>query len=156
MLRLDVHGLTVELNIKGYKKTNRDMCDSDWCKCDFSFRFADIIDYHKLDDEVFLSDEVVDIEEKLTMLLNDELHEITEITCIEPDFIFVLHPKRDLREDPKYTYVREGYEIEDIFAEWKIYFWNRRKFEFFGLCMELRESQNTDRSRGIKSLLTQN
>ena len=125
MLRLDVHGLTVELNIKGYKKTNRDMCDSDWCKCDFAFRFADIIDYHKLDDEVFLSDEVVDIEEKLTMLLNDELHEITEITCIEPDFIFVLHPKRDLREDPKYTYVREGYEIEDIFAEWKIYFWNQ-------------------------------
>lgn len=60
-----------------------------------------------------LFDEVVDIEEKLTMLLNDELNEITEITCIEPDFIFILHPKRDLREDPRYTYVREGYEIED-------------------------------------------
>ncbi len=44
--------------------------------------------------------------------------------CIEPDFCFILYPKRDLRDDPKYTYVQPGYEIEDIYLEWRIYFWN--------------------------------
>jgi len=83
------------------------------------------VDYNRLDNEVLLSDEVVDIEEKLTMLLNDQIDQITEIVCIEPDFVFKLYPQKDLRDDPKYTFIQEGYEIEDILVEWKIYFWNQ-------------------------------
>ena len=125
MLKLDVHGLMVQLNIKDFVKSNQDTWDSDWCHVDFSFRLEGVVDYNRLDNEVLLSDEVVDIEEKLTMLLEDQIDQITEIVCIEPDFVFVLYPKKDLRDDPKYTFIQEGYEIEDIFVEWKIYFWNQ-------------------------------
>ena len=52
------------------------------------------------------------------------MKETEEIRCIEPDYIFILQPKRDRRKDPCYTYIRPGYEIADIYMEWKIYFWN--------------------------------
>jgi len=125
MLKLDVHGLIVELNIKDFVVSNRDTWDSDWCHVDFSFQLNGAIDYSRFDNEVLLSDEVIDIEEKLTLLLNDKIDQITEIVCMEPDFVFVLYPKKDLREDPKYTFIQEGYEIEDILVEWKVYFWNQ-------------------------------
>lgn len=57
-------------------------------------------------------------------LLTDRLSEVKTIECIEPDFNFILHPKRDLRNDPKYTYIKKGYEIADIYLEMKIFFWN--------------------------------
>lgn len=72
--------------------------DSEWCRCDFLFASGDWLNYHKENDEVLL--------------------------CIEPDFVFELYPQMDLREDPKYTYVQPGYEIQDIYVEWKIYFWH--------------------------------
>lgn len=43
---------------------------------------------------------------------------------MEPDFNFVLNPKKDLRLDPKVLYVRPGCEIVDIDMEWKISFWH--------------------------------
>ena len=46
------------------------------------------------------------------------------IEPIEPDFKFILHPEEDLRNNPNYTYVRPGYEILDIYLEWRVYFWN--------------------------------
>ena len=56
-------------------------------------------------------------------MLTDRLSEVKTIECIEPDFNFILHPKRDLRNDPKYTYVQKGYEIADIYMDMKIFFW---------------------------------
>ena len=82
------------------------------------------MNYHKESDEVLLCYEVEELEECLTKLLDNKLSELKEIACIEPDFIFVLHPQSDRREDPKYTYLQQGYEIEDIYVEWKIFFWN--------------------------------
>ena len=82
------------------------------------------MNYHRENDEVLLACEVEELETTLTKLLNDELEEVEEIRCIEPDFVFFIHPKRDLRNDPKYTYVRPGYEIADIYVEWQVYFWN--------------------------------
>jgi hypothetical protein len=40
---------------------------------------------------------------------------------IEPDLKILLIPKEDLRENPKYAYIREGFEIEDISAEFSFY-----------------------------------
>ena len=81
--------------------------------------------YHKEDDTVLLSCEVESLEEALTKLLNNEMLEVEEIVCIEPDFNFILYPQKDRRKDPKYTYIQPGYEIQDIYFEWKIYFWNQ-------------------------------
>ena len=38
---------------------------------------------------------------------------------IEPDFKFIFVPKRDLRNDPRYACIKEGYEIADIYMEIK-------------------------------------
>ena len=71
-----------------------------------------------------MSCEVEQLAKSLTELLANKLKEETEIACIEPDFIFKLFPQKDLRNDPKYVYVRPGCEIQDIYLEWKIYFWD--------------------------------
>ena len=63
-----------------------------------------------------------DIDRALADLLNDRLTAPTEFNCIEPDFNFILNPKKDLRLDPKVLYVRPGCEIVDIDMEWKISF----------------------------------
>ena len=123
-LKIDLNGILLRLNIKDYEPSQQDRWDCQWCHVDFSFSSGSWLDYHKENDEVLLSCEVETLAENLGKLLNDEIAEITELPCIEPDFNFVLHPKRDLRDDPEYTYVREGYEISDIYMEWTTTFWN--------------------------------
>ena len=60
----------------------------------------------------------------MTELLDGTIAEPCEITFLEPDFVFMLYPQKDLRNDPAYTYVAPGHEIQDIYAEWRIFFWN--------------------------------
>ncbi len=123
-LDMNVCGINVQLRIKGYKISREEDWDSQWCKCDFVFRSGDWLNYHKEDDEVLLSREIEELEMSLTKLLNDELEEKSEFQCMEPDFCFILHPKRDLRKDPNIIYVQKGYEIADIYMEWEVYFWD--------------------------------
>ena len=122
--KINISGIEVEMNIKGYVPSSENFWESKWCECDYSFRSGSWLNYSKENDEVFMSNEIEALEANLTKLLNDELKETEEIRCIEPDYIFILQPKRDRRKDPSYTYIRPGYEIADIYMEWKIYFWN--------------------------------
>lgn len=122
--RIDIDGIDIQLRIKGYSASKKQSRDSQWCNCDFVFRSSDWLNYHKEDNEVLLSCEVEELESELTNLLNGELNDIKEICCIEPDFVFTLYPKRDLRKDSKYVYIQPGSEIADIFMEWKVYFWH--------------------------------
>lgn len=119
---IDVSGIEVKLQINGYKPTDKDNWDSEWCRCDFLFASGDWLNYHKENDEVLLCSEVEELADAFTELLDNKLSEVKEIICIEPDFVFELYPQMDLREDPKYTYVQPGYEIQDIYVEWKIHF----------------------------------
>ena len=132
--RLDICGITVYLKIKGYEKSTKEDWDGQWCRCDFSFMSGDWLNYHKEDDEVLMSCEVEELYEALSKLLTDELPDIKEICCMEPDFNFILYPKRDLRNDSKYTYVKPGYEMADIYMEWKVFFWNEGLTDNF-LCV---------------------
>lgn len=123
-LKMDLDGVILDIQIRGYVPSSKEDWDSQWCKTDFSFSSGQWLNYRKEDDEVFLSCEIEELSSTIDKLLKDELHEIAEIACIEPDFHFFFHPKRDLRKDPAYTYVREGFEIEDIHAECTIAFWH--------------------------------
>ena len=123
-LMLDLDGIVLRLQIRNYVKVAADDWDSTWCKTDFSFVSEPWLNYHKEDDEVFLAREIDDLKEALQALVNNQLTEVTEFSCIEPDFNFILNPQRDLRLDPKVLYVRPGCEIADIDAEWKISFWH--------------------------------
>lgn len=120
---LDLCGIKLNMRIKGYKPSHKEEWDSQWCDVDFSFVGESWLEYQRDDDEVLLSCEVEELATLLDDLLNDKLSEVKTIECIEPDFNFILHPKRDLREDPKYTYIQKGYEIADIYMEMKIFFW---------------------------------
>lgn len=120
---IDASGINIKLQINGYRPTNKDNWDSEWCRCDFLFSSGDWLNYHKENDEVLLASEVDELEEKLSKLLDNKLTESEEMVCIEPDFIFKLYPQTDLRENPEYTYVQPRYEIQDIYLEWKVFFW---------------------------------
>ena len=121
---IDATGIKIKLQINGYRPTNKDNWDSEWCRCDFLFSSGNWLNYHKENKEILLASEVDILEEKLSKLLDNKLWEIEEMVCIEPDFIFKLYPQTDLREDPKYTYIQPGYEIQDVYLEWKIFFWD--------------------------------
>ena len=71
-----------------------------------------------------MPEEVDDLVIVLSDLLDGKVSEPRELPMTEPDFVFMLYPQKDLRNDPKYTYVAPGYEIQDIYVEWRIYFWN--------------------------------
>ena len=38
--------------------------------------------------------------------------------------VYKYFPENHREDDPKYTYVQPGYEIQDIYLEWKIFFWH--------------------------------
>ena len=122
-LKLKLGGIELSMRIYGWVKTVGDDWFSDWCKTDFAFTAGEWLNYHEEEGEVFLSREIELLAQALDNLLNDRLETPTEFNCVEPDFNFVLNPKRDRRLDPRYTYVRPGFEIEDINVEWKISFW---------------------------------
>ena len=123
IFNIDASGIEIKLQINGYNPTNKENWDSEWCDCEFCFSSGNWLNYHKENDAVLLSCEVEELEKALTELLDNKLSEVKEIRFIEPDFVFALYPQSDLRNDPKYVYVQPGYEIQDIYLEWKVFFW---------------------------------
>ena len=123
-IQIDAAGIIIDLLVKGYRKSNKDNWDEHWCRCDFAFRSDSWLNYQSVDNEVLLSYEIEELEQSLTQLLNGEITEKKMIEPIEPDFKFILYPEEDLRNNPNYTYVQPGYEIVDIYLEWRVYFWN--------------------------------
>jgi len=100
----------------GYYWTDAVIVVENWC---FNY---------KTSDSCFEFSELTYMREKLSALLNGEVNTIETIEFIEPDVQIILNPKRDLRNDGKYSYIKEGYEIEDISANFKL-------FPFFGGAM---------------------
>lgn len=123
-LKLDACGIEINLQIHGYAPSIHAKWDEQWCRVDFSFTSEGWLNYHKKMDEVLLCCEVERLAEMLQKQLQGGLKEITQIDFIEPDFRMILSPERDLRNDPKYLYIQKGYEIQDIYTEWRVYFWN--------------------------------
>lgn len=123
-IQIDAAGIIIDLLVKGYRKSNKDNWDEQWCKCDFAFKSDSWLNYQSVDNEVLLSCEIEELEQSLTQLINGEITEKKMIEPIELDFKFILYPEEDLRNNPNYTYVQPGYEIVDIYLEWRVYFWN--------------------------------
>ena len=121
--KLNLNGIVMNMRIKGYEPSEKDKWDYQWCDVDFSFIGESWLNYQRDNDEVLLSCEVEELAQALDDLLADRLLEVKTIECIEPDFNFILHPKRDLRNDPKYLYpkgirdCRYLYGYEDFLLE---------------------------------------
>lgn len=65
--------------------------------------------------------ELIMLKDKLSKLVNDEMISTEYLEFIESDICVILKPKHDIRTTGKYSYIKEGYEIEDISAEFLLY-----------------------------------
>lgn len=166
-LKLNLSGIRLSMQIRNYRRTSEEDWLSVWCKTDFSFVADKWLNYCEDDSEVFLAREIEDLAKSLDDLLNDRLTAPTEFNCIEPDFNFILNPKKDLRLDPKVLYVRPGCETVDIDMEWKISFWhdgltanylsvtlNRTDIESLLLYLRLVMGEVRESSPEIKALIS--
>lgn len=134
-----VGGIDIVLRIDDYEPPEMHQFGTHWCDCGYSFSFRNIINYYKQHDEILMPAEVDYLAESLTALLEDKIDAPDEVKMVEPDFVFMLYPKEDLRNNPKYAYIAPGHEIQDIYAEWRIYFWDDGLTENFltiTLCRE--------------------
>lgn len=123
----NIGGIDVNLQIDNYESPPDHEFGDWWCDCSFSFRMGgstEIINYRVDHDETLTPEEVDEIADVLTDLIDGKITEPRELPMTEPDFVFLIYPIKDLRNDPQYTYVRPGYEFRDIYIEWRIYFWN--------------------------------
>lgn len=76
-LKLDLDGISFQLQIQGYRVSSKEENDYQWCKTDFSFTSGDWLNYSKNNVEIFLSSEVEELAHKTEKLLKDELTEVT-------------------------------------------------------------------------------
>lgn len=120
----NVSGIEIMLRIDNYQSPTKHSFGDWWCDCGFSFKFGNIINYSVEHDELLMPEDIDGLTASLTELLNGNIEEPTEEPMTEPDFVFVLYPQKDLRTDPKYTYISPGHEIQDIYVEWRIFFWD--------------------------------
>ncbi len=121
-LKLNLSTICFEFSISHYVRSTKERWDKEWCAVSVACRGGNWLNYVRNADETLLSCEVETILDHLEDLLNDRLHSSGQLAFIEPDFILILNPKKDLTKDAKYLYVAPGYEIQDIDMEWKIVF----------------------------------
>lgn len=135
-IKLDLDGIDFHFQIVGYRKSNLDNWDDQWCKVDVTLQSYNWIDYH-ISSSILLSCEVEALRDSVEKLLNDLLTEQEEFEFIEPDLTFVLNPKKDLHNSGRYSYIAPGHEIEDINAYLQVHFWNGGlTANFISLCFD--------------------
>ena len=123
----NLSGIEVVLRIDNYEAPFKHSFGDWWCDCGFSFRMGkptEIINYRKAHDELLTPEEVDGLADVLTSLLEGKITEPQEYPMVEPDFVFMLYPMKDLRTDSRYTYVASGHEFQDVYVEWRVYFWD--------------------------------
>ena len=135
-LHLDLDGIETHFRITRYRKGIHEKRDEQWCTVDLTLRSDNWLCY-QISSEILLACEVEEMRNRISDLLEDKIQAVEEMEFIEPDLTFVLSPKRDLCEDPKYTYVAPGHEIVDIDADLHIHFWNGGlTANYLSLCFE--------------------
>lgn len=121
---------TIKMNIDStyfefgiYDYTDGEYNDEKWAKTIIKIK-NDYFQYEK-NDELMISAEVDKLLGELENLLKDELNEQKTISFLEPDLVFDLYPKMNLWDTGKYAYIKEGYEIQDIYMKLNINLTNR-------------------------------
>ena len=122
-LKLDLEGIMFHFRIRDYKKSSQEW-EGEWSREDLILQSKEWLNYQISDDELLLMCEVEELCTKIESLLADHIMSVETMECIEPDLTFVFHPKADLRDNPKYTYVAPGHEIVDIDMELVVAFWD--------------------------------
>lgn len=122
-LKLNLNGMEIELQIKGYQPSNCENWDNQWCNVDFSFKFHNSINYSGTG-EIMLSCEVEELERKIDDFINDRIPKREIFELIEPDFVFDFKPSYNLVEFGECLYASPGHEMSVPIMEWKVNLWN--------------------------------
>lgn len=123
-LEMNIDGIQVKLEIRGYVLSDRKDWDREWCQLDYSFSSGEWLNYSKKNDPMLLSCEIDTLVQALTDLLDNKITEKQEVSFLDPDFEFELSPSFDLRNNPKFIYVEPGCEIIDISLDWRVFFYH--------------------------------
>ncbi len=110
--RIELEGTIFRFNV-----TNKGRNDEGYYWTDTSISVENCCFNYRTNGSCFEFSELKHMRDKLTSLLNDEVISIETITFLEPDVKIVLKPKYDLLNSGMYAYIKKGYEIEDISAE---------------------------------------
>lgn len=121
-LRMNICDVDVWLEIYNYKKTDAENADFDWSRVKFSV-CGKYINYHIDDAEFFLNVEVEYMKHIFGELLKGNIKETTTVEFAEPDFEFVMNPKRTLYDEPGKVIYKNGSVTLDISVDFKIHFW---------------------------------
>lgn len=136
-LKLNIDGIEMIMQIKNYIKPNdEDEYSDNWTKTNFSLKSGNWLKYN-FDREVLLSSDIDYLVDMLEKSLNYEFKEAVTVSFPEPDFSFELYPVLDLRTCDNILYVREGCELQDIFSEFEIHFWDSGILTGNKLCLTL-------------------
>ena len=112
-IRFNIDGTKIYFGIENYRKGENN--DEDWTNIMLKVN-NQYFNYYN-NSELMTSAEVERLLKKLEELLQDELKEDENIGFYEPDLEFHLYPKLSLWNTGKYTYIKEGHEIRDIYVE---------------------------------------
>lgn len=136
---LDLDGINFYFRISNYRKSDPEIWDDQWCDVELTLRSESWLNY-QTSSEILLSVEVEQICNKLSVLLSNNLQLQEELEFIEPDISFVLQPQKDLRLDPKYSYVAPGHEIVDIKVDIHVHLWDGgMTANYISLCLSREE-----------------
>lgn len=112
-LRIKADGTYFKFAISNY--TNKKNNDENWTN-NYIMVYNHYFKYKK-NAELLTSAEVENLLYELQLLIDDKINEIEEVEFLEPDIKFVLYPKINLWDTGKYEYIKEGYEVQDVFIE---------------------------------------
>lgn len=101
--KYNINGITMQLQITGYQKTDLQNWDDCWCHIVLHLESPTWLAFH-LEDECLLSCEIDSLIHNLTLFCNGQLSETVTMECIEPNFSFVFDP-------------------EECAVNWNIFFW---------------------------------
>ncbi len=132
-----VSGIDIKLKIHNYKNRKPEEKEydfDDWCRVDYRFKGKDQLketksekvwlNYKGKNKEILLSSEIRALKINLDKLLNDELKTKRHLSMIEPDFEFVLYPKKEIKAaKDKEDSEDKPKEYIDIQLEWIVNFW---------------------------------
>lgn len=121
-LNLNLDGIRLFFKVGGYHKST-EKWEDEWCDVEFTVQSDSWLNYAQ-SGELLLACEIEEMASAFGDLMQDKIQDISDLEFVEPDIKFVLEPKKDLRDDPRITYVKPGHEILDISAQMQISFWN--------------------------------
>ena len=118
----EIDGMHISLQIDGYQPPMKGDYGRYCCEYKYSLRFGDVLNYQIKHEALFLSEEIDELVELLTNLLDGDIEKPYQWHMVEPDFVFQLFPEEPVKAFGYQNGSRELITImKDIHVEWQVH-----------------------------------